>query len=239
MIPHGTVSGYKHHGCRCDLCVSNKKKVDREYYLANRERKMAQAKAYYEANKEVIAEKSKQYREENAEAIKAQKAKYAKENSARLTAKAIKWVKENPDRYKEATARYRDSHREELRASANARYAHLMATDPERVRKQRREYAKTPTGRAYYYSQQNKRRRGTPYTKESRDWIASLDRTKESCTYCGIVPALEIDHIVPINKGGTGERHNLTPVCRTCNARKGNLYLAEFLGFVEPERICV
>jgi hypothetical protein len=41
------------------------------------------------------------------------------------------------------------------------------------------------------------------------------------CSYCKQEPATEIDHIVPISKGGTNDRDNLTPACRKCNTRKG------------------
>lgn len=140
-------------------------------------------------------------------------------------------------RNKESTQRYKDANRDKIRKSSLDRYYSIMASDPERIRKLRRDYAKTPYGRAIYYSAQNRRRRDVPYSQEAIDWIASIDWDTETCTYCETAPATEIDHILPITKGGTGDRENLTPVCRPCNARKGNRYLADFLGFVEPERI--
>ena len=44
------------------------------------------------------------------------------------------------------------------------------------------------------------------------------------CTYCGS-PAtrgndLTIDHVVPLSRGGTNRRDNLTVACRRCNSRK-------------------
>lgn len=239
MIPHGTHSGYSYHKCKCDICVAAKKQRDREYYLANTERRKAKARQYYADNQAKAAASQKRYREENAETIKAKKAEYAKANSARLIAKSAQWAKDNPERRKEQAAKYRESHREERREYDLARYHSIMATNPERIRKLRRDYAKTPYGRAIYYSAQNLRRRGAPYSQEAIEWIASVDWENTLCTYCEDTLAVEIDHIVPITKGGTGERINLTPVCRSCNARKGDMYLAEFLGFVEPERTLI
>lgn len=239
MIPHGTPSGYSYHKCKCDICATAKKQRDREYYLANAEKRKAKARQYYAENQVKAAASQKRYREENAEVLKAKSAEYTKANSARLTAKSAQWAKDNPERYKQQRANYRKAHKEELRQKSLDRYYSIMATNPERIRKLRRDYAKTPYGRAIYYSAQNLRRRGAPYTPEAIEWMASIDWATTFCTYCEDALAVEIDHIVPMTKGGTGERINLTPVCRSCNARKGDMYLAEFLGFVEPERISV
>lgn len=174
----------------------------------------------------------REYYLRNQERIKAhQRSKYTPTPLKLLT------DEEKIIRRKASAARYREKNRDMLRNASLTRYHSIMTTDPERIRKLRREYAKTPYGRAIYYSAQNRRRRQVPYTQDSLDWIASIDWGVTCCTYCEDALATEIDHILPITKGGTGERENLTPVCRSCNARKGNLYLAEFLGFVEPERM--
>ena len=44
------------------------------------------------------------------------------------------------------------------------------------------------------------------------------------CSYCGS-PATEgndltIDHIIPLSRGGTNRRDNLTVACRRCNTSK-------------------
>lgn len=235
MIPHGTHSGFSYHKCRCDICVAGKKQRDREYYLANKETKKIKSREYYAANKDAVAKRARKYREENAEAIKAQKAKYSQKHSAEIVARVSKWKKENPDRVRAYADKYRETNRDNLNQKSLDRYYAIMATNPDHIRKLRRDYAKTPYGRALYQSAQHKRRRQTPYTQEAIDWIASINWSTEVCTYCQ-APAEEIDHILPISKGGTGERDNLTPCCRSCNSRKGNRYLADFLGFVEPER---
>jgi|APSaa5957512576_1039674.scaffolds.fasta_scaffold13731_2 ATP adenylyltransferase len=50
-----------------------------------------------------------------------------------------------------------------------------------------------------------------------------LKRARFRCELCGIsadVKALEVDHIVPRNKGGTDDQSNLQSLCYSCNAMK-------------------
>jgi predicted DNA-binding protein (UPF0251 family)/rubredoxin len=55
-----------------------------------------------------------------------------------------------------------------------------------------------------------------------------LDRDNFTCRYCGKNPKnavgtiLEVDHIVPLSKGGTWDDSNLITACRDCNAGKSD-----------------
>lgn len=52
-----------------------------------------------------------------------------------------------------------------------------------------------------------------------------LERDSHTCQYCGRKPPeviLEIDHIVPVSKGGVTEKFNLFTSCRDCNIGKSN-----------------
>lgn len=42
------------------------------------------------------------------------------------------------------------------------------------------------------------------------------------CTICGSCGDTEIDHVVPLSRGGTDDISNLQPLCRYCNGLKGN-----------------
>lgn len=55
-----------------------------------------------------------------------------------------------------------------------------------------------------------------------------MKRDSFKCQYCGKSPAndvgveLQIDHILPVSKGGTNEIENLKTICKDCNIGKFN-----------------
>jgi 5-methylcytosine-specific restriction endonuclease McrA len=54
-----------------------------------------------------------------------------------------------------------------------------------------------------------------------------LSAAQHRCASCPATEHLEIDHIVPISKGGTGDPDNLQVLCRKCNRKKRALLRAE------------
>lgn len=46
-------------------------------------------------------------------------------------------------------------------------------------------------------------------------------RMRLVCRYCQATRRIQADHIIPLSRGGLDCRHNLQPLCRACNARKG------------------
>lgn len=63
---------------------------------------------------------------------------------------------------------------------------------------------------------------------EIREYL--LQKWGRKCAYCGVENTpLEIEHIQPKSRGGSDRVSNLTLACHTCNQRKGNLALQNFL----------
>lgn len=48
------------------------------------------------------------------------------------------------------------------------------------------------------------------------------------CFYCGSIKNIQIDHIIPVSKGGRHSIGNIVPACRSCNASKCDKYLIQW-----------
>lgn len=71
--------------------------------------------------------------------------------------------------------------------------------------------------------------------KEIRERIIKEHGGK--CAICGATMHLEIDHIIPVSKGGRENESNMQVLCRSCNSKKGNsIDYTQFFKFDEsPE----
>lgn len=63
------------------------------------------------------------------------------------------------------------------------------------------------------------------------DLRAIEERDAGRCAFCRM-PTKEIDHGIPMSRGGPNRRDNLQLCCRACNLRKGRMTTAEFRGEV-------
>jgi 5-methylcytosine-specific restriction endonuclease McrA len=141
---------------------------------------------------------------------------------AKEVARVKAWRDANPEKHAANRTRYRTKHRGELREKNLAYYYARMESDPESIRKQRREWAKTPKG-VLANRLARHARRGAALDREYAEILYG-----DPCSFCGTRP-VEIDHIVPVVAGGTGEWDNLAPACRSCNASKNDRPLLAFM----------
>lgn len=61
-----------------------------------------------------------------------------------------------------------------------------------------------------------------------RDLRRVISSTAGVCFYCRVAPAMTIDHVVPLKRGGRHAVGNLVPACKRCNSSKGSLLLIEW-----------
>lgn len=76
---------------------------------------------------------------------------------------------------------------------------------------------------------------------EPDEWVRFRKRvyakTNGHCQYCGkhLEGRFHIDHVYPRLRGGTNEFENLVPTCVSCDVRKGNMLVEEFLAILREE----
>ncbi len=110
----------------------------------------------------------------------------------------VKWREENPEYWKLRYINNRDT-----------------------IRNQQKIYAKInpDIANARSHRRRAKQRAGGSYTE--REWQTLLLITGGLCVCCSSISKLEVDHIVPLARGGSNSIENIQPLCRTCNASKG------------------
>jgi 5-methylcytosine-specific restriction endonuclease McrA len=191
----------------------------RQHYLAHREEIIAHVRAYAQANKAAIAERGKLYRARNRAALAAgARRRYLQNREARI-AKA----KARAEAKREEVARYKQqwwaSKRELFVAEKRARYEN----NREAILAARRgSYAADPAPIKAFVAKRRARLRQAAIGEV--DYAQVL---RDSGGICGIckqplqASPVDIDHIVPLSKGGAHTQTNLQATHMRCNRRKG------------------
>lgn len=73
------------------------------------------------------------------------------------------------------------------------------------------------------------RKRASGGTFSVEQWDALKVAFGNRCAYCLKQLPLEIEHMMPVSRGGATEEANIVPACRSCNARKYNSTPLEWL----------
>lgn len=212
---------------RCRRCASD---YHRERNARNPGANRARAKAWREANPERVKETKRRWHAENYERIAARQRRWESENHEAVREAARRWRARNRDhvlRYQRAQRmanwdRARDSER---------RWA---AANPEKVAARRRRWAELNPDRLAELNRNSRHARRVTILRKRRDRYAAttavarftidelrarLSMFGDLCWMCG-APAVEVDHVKPIAKGGSHMLCNLRPACRSCNGKK-------------------
>ena len=86
------------------------------------------------------------------------------------------------------------------------------------------EYQTRPEQRLYI-RQKSKRRKAllreqTAHQIQPRELGTRFALFGNCCAYCGATGEMEIEHVIPISKGGTHAMGNIVPACHDCNSSK-------------------
>lgn len=130
---------------------------------------------------------------------------YSRESYLRNREKVLK---RSRDRY--------TANKVEIGEKRRARYA----ANPGKEKIKIKEYSKTEHGRAVQIAKWHRYRSRKLSGKVTASQIRALLQTHKACVICSENKKLEIDHIVPLSKGGNHHISNLQVLCRSCNRKK-------------------
>lgn len=216
-----------------------KLKKDPEKYKKYRQRVNKANRKYY-SKPEVRARKQKykkEYDKKNKEKIK----KYGAELRARpeYQKRVKEWREKNKEHLRKKDKEWREKNREK-KHKQNREYSKKMWRDPERRKKElerqkrfretnpkivkayNQKYYTSPKGILTYTRANHKRMTLKKKCKFELtiQQIKQIKNRDKVCVYCGSEKQLELDHIIPLSKGGEGIFYNFVLACRNCNSSK-------------------
>lgn len=179
----------------CKDCVRRQHKVDEE-----------RIKQRYLMNREKIQIRQRLYYRQNRERYRAQHRLYYEKNKDRIYKYILGWRNENPEKVKEYARRTQKRCRERKRAYLQR----WRQSNPERARAQtrkRRAIARQAAG-----------------NHDAHDVIVQYGRQRGRCYYCNckVGKKYDVDHVVPLSRGGSNGPENIVIACPSCNRSKSD-----------------
>lgn len=182
-----------------------------------RERLAARMARYRARRPDVVKASSRRTYERHREKIKEKNAAYKAANAERYRElDALRWQRDKQD--PERLAKRRDS---------SARW---YAANTERMREVRRQWRRANPRKMAEYAARHRslKANGRSVGVTERDWLRLCRRYGFRCAYCLVAEATEMEHVIPVSRGGLHSIGNVLPACRGCNASKHTKLLIEW-----------
>lgn len=197
---------------------TNKTDYNRAYRQKNLDKRKAQDRAYYQANKERLKEKQRDYHAAHLD----------KERN-----RSREYYRRHIEQSREYGKRYRATHKDAIRArQASWRKRHI-----ERLRIKQKAWRNSRIEQTRHLSRlQAARRRNRKLSAEGSHSAADIQGLLQAqnnfCWWCGelLVNGYEVDHRIPLSRGGSDGVENLVIACVSCNRRKSNKLPSEWNG---------
>jgi len=147
------------------------------------------------------------------------------------------YLSKNKQRIKERDRRYYFKHKENILKSFHTWYLENKEQHKQKVRKNYlknkerydkvwNKWASKNTNKLTLYSKRldaqrrtQERNNGGSFT--TQEWLNLCSQYGNRCLSCNKKLPLEVDHIIPVSRGGTSYISNIQPLCKHCNCSKG------------------
>jgi 5-methylcytosine-specific restriction endonuclease McrA len=182
---------------------------------------------YYLGHQEEIRDRDHNYRHTHQEEKKERARIYYLAHAEEEKGRTRKWQQTHTEEVKELNRKYYQEHREEAKEFSHDYYQDHREDVDERNRiysKKHPEYKRIGC----------RNRRARILNASGNGWSAKDEKQLKQdysyrCAYCGKDTKLELDHIVPISRGGKHAIENIVPACRSCNSSKGSKSLLKWM----------
>lgn len=155
---------------------------------------------------------------------------YEKTRTAQSTKSSYKWREENRERYETSVKKYRADNREKL---SKYRSEHRKK-NPEHHNKVRKLWYQKNKGRSNAWCARRRALTNKVVCKNAKAVEAFYKDAKHrksfTCAYCEKVftEQPDVDHIIPLSRGGPHDVENLCLACERCNTSKKDKLLSEW-----------
>lgn len=170
----------------------------------------------------------------NRDRVNARARKYRADNPEKAKASFTKWRESHLEQERERQRAYREANREALRTKDRQRYAEnrerysekncaYYAKNAERRIEERKAWAKKNPDMARALVRKRRARKmkvGGTHTIVDIQEIKLMQRDRCAACRIRLGTKYEVDHIVPLSKGGHDGRSNLQLLCPPCNRSK-------------------
>jgi 5-methylcytosine-specific restriction endonuclease McrA len=134
------------------------------------------------------------------------------------------------DRYREQQNAHKQANKAEYNRRARDRQRKKYQEDPELRQRYREWWQKNKAKHVLYQVQRRARKLNNPGSVGvgEADWLRLVNRY-QGCAYCGErTVKVEMDHVIPLSKGGRHAIGNVLPACTLCNRSKNARLLADW-----------
>lgn len=202
------------------------KTCDSERYFKNAEKNRERQREY--SSREDVKQRAKDNKLNRKDKIKFYMLNYFKQYPKK------EYDKKYYELNIEKKQNYRINNRDKIRNQSREYYLF----NKERISEKHKEWKKSSSGRIAVRNYSHKRR--LMYSKLNlystitiNEWNNLINKYNHCCVYClqheKNCGKLTIEHIVPISKGGAHCVDNIFPVCQSCNSKKRDLSLCNFV----------
>ena len=131
------------------------------------------------------------------------------------------YYQENPEKVKATKQKYVKANRQKRLDSLQKH----RVKNAEQINAKKREFYAANSAKWLSYAHKRRELKQTNYLVTLKD-LKKL--RSEACVYCNSKENIEIDHVVPLARGGVHGIGNLAAACKKCNRSKGSKFVSEW-----------